>query len=122
VLPSLEAADLLATQGIQLAVVNARFVKPLDETLLIDLARQFTQVITVEENAVAGGFGSAVSEALERLGYGQVTVHRLGVPDRFIDHATQGQQRLALHLDADGIAEEVRARIPAQQHVSAGGA
>ena len=49
-------------------MVNARFVKPLDETILADLARQFTQVITVEENAMAGGFGSAVSEALERIG------------------------------------------------------
>jgi 1-deoxy-D-xylulose-5-phosphate synthase len=121
VMPCMEAAALLAGEGIEVTVVNARFVKPLDETILGDLARQFTQVITVEENAVAGGFGSAVAEALERLGSPHVAVHRVGVPDRFIDHATQGQQRQALRLDAGAIAEAVRSRIPSLQHISAGG-
>lgn len=121
VMPCVEAAEALAAEGIEVTVVNARFVKPLDERILADLARQFTQLITVEENAIAGGFGSAVAEALERLGSPNVAVHRLGVPDRFIDHATQGQQRKALRLDAAAIVEEVRARVPSPQHLSAGG-
>jgi len=118
----MEAAELLASEGFHLTVVNARFVKPLDEKMLADLARRFDQLITVEENVTAGGFGSAVSEALERLGYPGVAVHRLGVPDRFIDHATQSQQRQGLHLDARGIAQEVRTRLRTPEHVSAGGA
>jgi 1-deoxy-D-xylulose-5-phosphate synthase len=121
VMPSLEAAALLAAQGIEATVVNARFAKPIDELIIRDLARQFTQIITVEENAIAGGFGSAVAEALERLGSPQVAVHRLGVPDRFIDHASQSEQRKALKLDAGGIADQVRARLPQVRHVPAGG-
>ena len=117
----LEAAEILADEGLQLTVVNARFVKPMDEPVLGDLARRFNQLITVEENATAGGFGSAVSEALERLGHPRVAIHRLGVPDRFIDHATQNQQRHALQLDAHGIAQEARVRLRAQAHLSAGG-
>jgi len=118
----LEAAEILAGEGIQMTVVNARFVKPLDEPVLSDLARRFNQLITVEENVTAGGFGSAVSEVLERLGHPEIAIHRLGVPDRFIDHATQNQQRHALRLDAHGIAQEARARLRAQAHLSAGGA
>jgi 1-deoxy-D-xylulose-5-phosphate synthase len=117
----LEAAEILAGEGIQVTVVNARFVKPIDEVILDGLARRFNQLLTVEENVTAGGFGSAVSEALERLGHPGIAVHRLGIPDRFIDHATQNQQRLALRLDANGIAQETRARLRTQQHISAGG-
>jgi 1-deoxy-D-xylulose-5-phosphate synthase len=102
-------------------VVNARFIKPIDETIIAKLARQFSQVVTVEENAIAGGFGSAVAEALERTNAPQVMVHRLGVPDRFIDHASQAQQRDLLGLTPERIAEEVRARLPRPRHVSAGG-
>jgi 1-deoxy-D-xylulose-5-phosphate synthase len=122
VVPCLRAAEALAGEGIECTVVNARFVKPIDETIITELARQFTQVITVEENAIAGGFGSAVSEALERNNAPHVVVHRLGVPDRFIDHASQGQQREMLGLTPEHIAAEVRARLPRPWHVSAGGA
>jgi 1-deoxy-D-xylulose-5-phosphate synthase len=122
VMPSLDAAAMLAKQDIQATVVNARFVKPLDERILADLGGRFRQIFTVEENAIAGGFGSAVMEALERLGITDVDVHRIGVPDRFIDHATQSQQRRELRLDATGIAEQVRAGILAAQRLSAGGA
>jgi len=90
-------------------VVNARFAKPLDETLLRDLATRFDSILTVEENAVAGGFGSAVSEALDRLGLGHVTVHRLGLPDLFIDHGPQSTMRDRLNLSADGIVRETHA-------------
>jgi 1-deoxy-D-xylulose-5-phosphate synthase len=118
----LEAAELLAAEGIHVTVVNSRFVKPLDETLLGELARQFDDLVTVEENAVAGGFGSAVSEALERLGFPHIAVHRIGVPDHFIDHAAQGRQRHLLGLDAKGIAATARKQLRGQRYVSAGGA
>ncbi|MGH2343748.1 MAG: 1-deoxy-D-xylulose-5-phosphate synthase [Chloroflexota bacterium] len=121
VAPCLKAADLLAADGIQVTVVNSRFVKPLDEMLLGELARQFDRLITVEENSIAGGFGSAVSEALERLDFPHVAVHRLGVPDRFIDHASQDSQRRSVGLDADGIAAAARSRLCAPSHVPAGG-
>ncbi len=109
VAPALAAADRLAADGIETTVVNARFVKPLDEALLRALAARFDALLTVEENVIAGGFGSAVSEALDRLGLGQVRVHRLGVPDVLVDHASQAQQRLMLGLTADGIAAAARA-------------
>jgi 1-deoxy-D-xylulose-5-phosphate synthase len=121
VMPALEAAALLAAQGIEATVVNARFVKPMDELIIRDLARQFTQLFTVEENAVAGGFGSAVAEAVERVGAPHVAVHRLGVPDRFIDHASQSEQRRALKLDATGIADQVYAYLPQTRKVATGG-
>jgi 1-deoxy-D-xylulose-5-phosphate synthase len=122
VMPSVEAAATLAQQGIQATVVNARFVKPLDDRMLADLGARFRHIFTVEENAIAGGFGSAVMEALERLGLSRAEVHRLGVPDRFIDHATQSQQRRELRLDATGIAGQVRARILAARQLPVGGA
>jgi len=121
VMSCLKAAEMLAARGIECTVVNSRFVKPLDERLLTELGRQFAQVVTVEENAVAGGFGSAVAECFERLGMPGVVVHRIGVPDRFIDHATQGQQREMLHLTADAIAAQLNTFLPAHQSLSAGG-
>ncbi len=110
VMPAVAAAERLAAQGVSATVVNARFAKPLDETLLRDLATRFDSILTVEENAVAGGFGSAVSEALDRLGLGHVIVHRLGLPDLFIDHGPQSTMRDRLNLSADGIVRETHTR------------
>jgi len=121
VMPAVEAAAALALEGIQATVVNARFAKPLDERLLADLGDRFGHLFTVEENALLGGFGSAVIECYERLG-ARVRVHRLGIPDRFIDHATQSQQRRGLRLDATGIAEQVKTVIFAGRDLSAEGA
>jgi 1-deoxy-D-xylulose-5-phosphate synthase len=121
VMPACEAADLLAQQSIDATVVNARFAKPLDEGMLRDLARDFNHVFTVEENVLIGGFGSAVLEYYERAGITNVAVHRLGIPDRFIDHATQSQQRRELRIDATGIAEQVRTVVFATQTVTTGG-
>jgi len=112
-LPALAAAEMLAGQGVRATVVNARFVKPLDEVLLRDLGTRFDAILTVEENAVAGGFGSAVAEALDRLELGHVAVHRLGIPDLFVDHGPQSKMRDALNLSADGIVREVHARFGA---------
>jgi 1-deoxy-D-xylulose-5-phosphate synthase len=109
--PALAAADELAADGVQAAVVNARFVKPLDEELLGRLAERFSALLTVEENVVAGGFGSAVSEALGRLGFEHVLVHRLGVPDALVEHASAAQQRQLCGLTASDVASAARALL-----------
>ena len=103
VYPALEAAQELAKQGFSATVVNARFVKPLDESLILSLAARHGRVLTVEENVMAGGFGSAVLELLADRGLFGVTVKRLGIPDCFVEHGTQDILRQKYGLDAAGI-------------------
>jgi 1-deoxy-D-xylulose-5-phosphate synthase len=111
VVPSLRAAERLAASGgPSLTVVNARWVKPLDVELIAHFVKAGTKVVTVEESALAGGFGSAVLEALEGLDV-RADVRRLGIPDRFIPHATQAEQRQELGLDEEGLAASFRAHV-----------
>jgi len=106
---ALGAAEALAKDGVAATVVDARFVKPLDEDLVCALAAAAKRAVTVEEAALAGGFGSAVLEALERRGIAQgIAVRRLGFPDRFITHGDAGKQRSELGLDAAAIAAAAR--------------
>lgn len=102
--PALEAAEILKEKGIFASVVNARFVKPLDRELILSQAEKTGCLITVEENALMGGFGSAVLELLADKGLGQVRVKRLGIPDNFIEQGSQAQLRADLGIDAAGIA------------------
>ena len=104
---ALAAAETLAGHGISCGVVNPIFVKPLDVDLLLDSARTTGRVVTVEENVLAGGFGSAVLEALAEAGMDDAAVHRIGMPDSFIEHGTAVDQRRQLHLDAEGIVREI---------------
>ena len=104
---AVEAADKLAEYDIDCGVVNPIFVKPLDTDLLLDTARRVPRIVTVEENVTAGGFGSAVLEALTDAGADNVSVHRIGMPDFFIEHGTAADQRRHLQLDAQGIVERV---------------
>ena len=104
---ALEAAEMLAEHGIDCGVVNPIFVKPLDIDLLLDTARKVPRIVTVEENVLAGGFGSAVLETLAEVGMDDVAVHRIGMPDFFIEHGTAADQRHRLQLDAQGIVERV---------------
>ena len=108
VYPSLDAAGELAVEGIEAAVVNARFVKPLDRDLLCRLASSFRRVVTVEEHVLMGGFGSAVLELFEEAGITGVTVQRVGVGDMFVEHGTQAELRRQQGIDAQGIAQAVR--------------
>jgi 1-deoxy-D-xylulose-5-phosphate synthase len=116
VYPALEAAQELAKQGFSATVVNARFVKPLDEHLILSLAARHGRVLTVEENVVAGGFGSAVLELLADRGLSGVTVKRLGIPDVFVEHGTQDILRKQYGLDAAGIVKSAQTILaqPAQ--------
>jgi 1-deoxy-D-xylulose-5-phosphate synthase len=106
--PALDAAELLATEGIELTVVNARFVKPLDRKLLLTMATSRGQIFTVEENALQGGFGTAVMELFEEEGLEGVTVTRFGYPDRYLEQGEQQDLRSVCGLDAAGIAAGIR--------------
>ena len=103
VAPSLEASQMLEAKGWKAGVVNARFIKPLDEKMLLALASSTPLLLTVEENVLAGGFGSAVLEYLSTEGGGGARVERLGVPDRFVEHGSQEVLRSKYGLDAAGI-------------------
>ena len=105
VLPAFKAAQDLSQLGIDAAVVNARFVKPLDRELLRDLLVQVPRLITVEDHVLEGGFGSAVLEFLAEEGITEVRVKRLGVPDRFIPHGTQDELRKMCGIDKDAITQ-----------------
>jgi 1-deoxy-D-xylulose-5-phosphate synthase len=102
--PALHAAGLLDKMGVSVCVVNARFVKPIDKRLIGRLSQQIRKVLTVEENVLEGGFGSAVIEFLSELNIDGLKVKRLGLPDTFIEHGPQKLLRKALGLDAEGIA------------------
>ena len=108
VYPACEAANTLATEGIDLAVVNARFIKPLDRDLILSLARSSGVFFTVEENALMGGFGSAVLELLEEEGVEGTKVTRFGYPDCFIEQGEQPELRRMYGLDSEGIAAGIR--------------
>jgi 1-deoxy-D-xylulose-5-phosphate synthase len=110
--PALEAAQNLAKEKIEATVVNARFVKPLDASLLLALARTKRVIVTVEEAYLAGGFGSAVLELLEENGLqDKVHVIRMGIPDRLVSHGDAKLLLAKYGLDADGISTRVKAGI-----------
>ena len=106
--PSLNAAKRLREEGIDATVVNCRFVKPLDKELLSRVASATGKVLTVEENVLAGGFGSAVLEMLEAKGLSGIEVKRLGIHDEFVEHASQAELRHRYGIDEDGILESAR--------------
>jgi len=106
-----KAAQKLKEEGISAGVINARFVKPLDRETICRAIEQSTLVITVEEGTLEGGFGSAVLEAANAAGLDTRNVVRLGVPDRFIEHAERSELLAELGLDANGICKVVRQRI-----------
>ena len=107
VYPSLQAAQLLSEKGVDCTVINARFAKPLDANLIVDTAKKVKRVLTVEENALAGGFGSAVLQLLQARNLRDVQVKCLGIPDEFVEHASQPFLRAKYALDASGIASQI---------------
>ena len=116
---AVEAADELARDGWSVAVVNARFAKPLDTELILDQAHGKRLVVTFEESVEAGGFGSAVLEAVEAARIGDpalrdVPVRIIGIPGgRFVDHGSVGDLRKLLRLDAPGLTAQVRETLAA---------
>jgi 1-deoxy-D-xylulose-5-phosphate synthase len=109
--PALAAADRLAGKRISAAVINPRFVKPLDRSLIAEWIRKTGRVVTIEEHALAGGFGSAVLELLEELDLARVQVKRLGIPDLLVEQGTQAAMRERFDLTAQGIASAAEALV-----------
>lgn len=105
-----EAAAILKEEGIEAAVVNMRFIKPLDTELLSEMARTKRLLITAEENVLAGGFGSAVAEYLADHGI-EVPLLRFGIPDRFIEQGTRRELLSLCGLQPDEMAERIRERL-----------
>jgi len=103
VYPALAAAQKLSQEGINIKVINARFAKPIDSELIASTATKIKKIITVEENVLQGGFGSAVLECLAEKNISGVQIKRLGIPDEFVEHATQAQLRHKYGIDKDGI-------------------
>ena len=99
---------LAAAEALDATVANMRFVKPIDRELIIELTREHSMLVSVEENAVIGGAGSEVARVLEEIG-STVQFLRLGLPDKFIDHGDQTLLLAELGLDGDGIIRSVRA-------------
>jgi len=109
VYPALKSAEILRKSGIGVCVVNARFIKPLDRALFTDLAGRVKKFVTVEENILEGGFGSAVLELLERERLlDKVMIKRIGLPDKFIEHGPREILLKEYCLDSDGIARIIR--------------
>jgi 1-deoxy-D-xylulose-5-phosphate synthase len=111
VFPAVEAADLLAADGVDCAVINCRFLKPMDTAMLESLVQQYRILVTVEEGTIVNGFGAYLAETLQTT-HPEVRVVALGVPDRLIEQAPRAEQLDTYGLTASGIAR----RITALQH------
>ncbi len=103
VYPALRAAELLSQHGLEVGVIDPRFIKPLDQDLLLENIKRYKKVISVEEHVLAGGFGSAILELINNHNLKGVQLKRLGLPDHFIPHGSQARMRALYQLDAQGI-------------------
>ena len=112
VFPALAAAEQLAREGIECAVINARFAKPLDSELILEHASRTKRVVTVEENAVAAGFGSAVLQLLGSSKLAEGRTECIGLPDSFVEHGPQELLLSMFELDSEGIACRIRRSFP----------
>jgi 1-deoxy-D-xylulose-5-phosphate synthase len=120
---AMEAAKRLSEEGVSTAVVNGRFVKPLDRELVVDVAKRVQYVVTVEEGCKIGGFGSAVLETLSEAGVTNVKTKVLGLPDWYIEQGPQDLLRERYGLTAEGIYQGVKELIgaaPAEKSQFAG--
>ncbi len=112
VAPALEAAQELAANKIEATVVNARFARPLDSELIVELARRLKRIVTIEENVVSGGFGNSVVKFFQDSKICDVQIETLGIPDEFVEQGTQAILRAKYGLDAKGIAQKVLDLFP----------
>ena len=101
---------LQAAEKLDATVVDMRFVKPLDQEMILNLAKSHDLLVTVEENSIAGGAGSAVSEFLAEQAV-VMPILQLGLPDEFIDHANHAQQLAMVGLDAQQILKRIQERL-----------
>jgi 1-deoxy-D-xylulose-5-phosphate synthase len=109
---AMEAAEKLETLGIHVEVVNARSIKPLDHDKLTELAKSQRPILTIEETALLGGFGSAVLEFFHENHYHSMVVERMGIPDRYIEHGSVPQLLEEIGLTSENVAIQVEQIIP----------
>lgn len=102
---AMRAREILLEKGIHATIVDSRFVKPIDRNLIISLAKKIPRIITIEENVIQGGFGSAVLECLSDGGITGVNLTRMGIPDTFVEHGAQDLLRSKYGIDAQSIAD-----------------
>jgi len=118
-----KAAEVLAKEGVEVTVVNCRFLKPFDEAALSRIIRDHTQLLTVEEGAVVNGFGAYLAREIETWNDGEgVHIRTLGIPDQFVVHGGRGELLREIDLDAQGITEHILEMVrkdlaPATPHV-----
>ncbi|MBM3321997.1 1-deoxy-D-xylulose-5-phosphate synthase, partial [candidate division WOR-3 bacterium] len=103
---ALLAAQQLADQGLDLAVINARFAKPLDTSTILAAARRYPKLATVEENVLTGGFGAAVSLLLETVEPRPAALH-VGLSDRFIEHGSRSQLLEIVGLSVEALVQRL---------------
>ena len=115
-----EAAELLKREGVSLRIVNARFIKPLDEALLLRLAEERIPIVVMEEGTVLGGLGGAVLEFYALRGIDHMPVRLMGVPDAFVEHGSIKEQRAEAGLTAERAALEVSELLPRQRQRATG--
>lgn len=116
---ALDAANKLRSEGISAKVINARFIKPMDEDMLLDLGDRGMPILTAEESALKGGFGSGVLEFFQERGYYDLRIACMGIPDRFIEHGSVKELLKEIGLTADNIALNARKLLVAQTHKKA---
>lgn len=104
---ALKAAEILSAEGINIKVINPRFTKPLDNNLIIECAKGFDTIFTLEDNCIAGGFGSSVLEYVSSQGL-EVKIHILGYEDNFIEHGSKAKLLQKYSLDSEAIADKIR--------------
>jgi len=109
VYPALGAAERLEKEGIKASVINARFIKPLDKELILKMASKTKRIITIEENMIAGGFGSAVLEYLNSMDIPEIKIKILGIPDEFVEQGSQAILRKKYGIDEEGIYQACKA-------------
>ncbi len=120
VYPAIEAAEMLREKGVSAAVVNARFVKPIDKELILPMSRQIGRVITIEEHVLSCGFGSAVAEMLVQEGeISHVQIAHIGLPDQFIEHGDREQLLQLSGLTPDRILQSVLQMLAHNKSVKA---
>ena len=108
---AVKAAELLNREGINITVVDPRFIKPFDFELFGELAKSCPNIVTVEENALCGGFGSMVNEWLREERFSKVNLKCLGISDQFVEHAHQDLIRARCGIDSDGIVKAVKQQL-----------
>jgi len=108
---ALKAREILSESNIDVQVVNARFVKPLDEALLKKMFQKFNLIITLEDNAIQGGMGSAIGELLLQTTNTDVVLHKIGIPDKFVEQGTLAELYEQVGLDVNGIVKVVKEKM-----------